>query len=408
MSRFYQKQNVYEAAKERMAFLYDEFDEVIVSISGGKDSSVIYHLAMEVAREKGRLPLNVMWLDQEMEWQATADLCEKMLLNKDVIPYWYQMPIHMTNNANIKERYNHCWSVEEKDKWPRERHPISIKENTYGTYRFNDLFGAIIKKDFAGKKAAYITGVRAEESPARTMGLTHLATYKHITWGKSFGNNLHYSFHPIYDWSYRDVWKYIHENKIEYNPVYDELYRHGANLHDMRVSSLHHEISIRNLLFVQEIEPETWNKIAGRVVGANTIKHLKEKSFRCPSKLPYMFDTWGEYTRHLIKNLVPEKKNREELNRRIESGLKIYKNHIAQEAFFKAIINTVLSADWDYTKLANFESSPNVNLYRAFITKNFKEGIRVDGIHMGLFTDKEAKQFAREVREWKSKQKSEG
>ena len=52
MSRFYQKQNVYEAAKERRAFLYDEFDEVIVSISGGKDSSVIYHLAMEVAREK--------------------------------------------------------------------------------------------------------------------------------------------------------------------------------------------------------------------------------------------------------------------------------------------------------------------------------------------------------------------
>jgi len=71
--KIYSKQTVYEAALDRIRFIFDEFPNVIVGVSGGKDSTVVFQLALIVAREKNRLPLKTMFLDQEAEWQATID-----------------------------------------------------------------------------------------------------------------------------------------------------------------------------------------------------------------------------------------------------------------------------------------------------------------------------------------------
>ena len=75
MSRNYTAQNVFEAALDRIRWVYRECDDVIVSMSGGKDSAVIFELAKLVAAELGRLPLKCFWLDQEAEWLATEDQC---------------------------------------------------------------------------------------------------------------------------------------------------------------------------------------------------------------------------------------------------------------------------------------------------------------------------------------------
>ena len=62
--KFYSKNNVYEEALKRIEFFFDEFEEVIVGFSGGKDSTVTLHLALEVAEKRNRLPLKVLFVDQ--------------------------------------------------------------------------------------------------------------------------------------------------------------------------------------------------------------------------------------------------------------------------------------------------------------------------------------------------------
>ena len=71
--KIYKKTNVYEEALNRVRYLYDEFDEVLVGYSGGKDSTVTLRIAIEVAREKGKLPVKAIFIDQEAEWGAVIE-----------------------------------------------------------------------------------------------------------------------------------------------------------------------------------------------------------------------------------------------------------------------------------------------------------------------------------------------
>lgn len=392
--KIYNEKNVLEAALDRIRFLFDEFEEVVVGVSGGKDSTVTLHLALQVAKEKNRLPLSVMWIDQEAEWQGTVDHCTEIMTMKDVKPYWFQMPMVITNNASSFNRYSYCWRESDKEKWIHPKHPISIKENKYGTDRFHDLFAAIFKVEFKGKKACYLAGVRAEEAPKRFVALTQPAKYKWITWGKRLHNKWQqFTFYPLYDWSYTDIWHYISSNKIKYNRIYDEMYRHGVKYQEMRISNLHHETAIQSLLIVQEIEPKTWNRLADRIDGANTVKHIEYNSFTCPKELPSMFTDWEEYALYLAKHIVQEDKYRDMLYKKIEETKNIYNdNELIRSTYWRAIVNTILSSDWDFTKLRNWEMSPNVYSYRIF------KGGRIEESHIihanPFFTRQQKKKIA--------------
>lgn len=313
------------------------------------------------------MPLRVLFLDQEAEWQGTIDIVERVMTMKDVIPMWYQIPMRITNNASSYAEFNLCWDKDNKDKWIHPQHPVSIKENKYGTDRFHDLFKAIFRVEFAGTKACYVAGMRASELPKRFMCLTGTPSYKWITWENQLDKNLqHYTFYPIYDWETSDVWKAIHDNKWDYNKVYDEYYRYGLSINKMRISNLHHETAVRSLMFIQEIEPATWERVAARISGANSIKHMKDGAFVCPAELPRMFDSWEEYMNHIIENIVLQERHRVQFRKSIDTrrGLQAYAHESIKTAFIKSVINAALSSDWEGLKIKNFIASPGAHGYR--------------------------------------------
>jgi predicted phosphoadenosine phosphosulfate sulfurtransferase len=347
--------NVYAAAIDRINYLYNEFPNIVVGMSGGKDSTTVFELTMRVARERGRLPLTVFFLDQEAEWTATIDYVRRIMHHPDVRPLWMQMPIHLDNAASFTTRFLKCWDPAEEGNWIREKDPISRKENIYGTDRFKELFPAIFNKEYAGQKLAVLAGVRCEESPSRLMGLTNAATYKWITWGMKLGPD-QYTFYPLYDWSYTDIWHAIQSEKWPYNRIYDYQYRYGIPVNQMRVSNLHHETAVRSLFHLQEIDPPLYERLAGRLPGVDTAGKFGADFYA--RKLPFMFKDWCEYRDFLIEKLVADDpkwtKELKALSKKWDDLLD--PAPLDKQRAANAIIQSILCNDYTGTKTNNFRT----------------------------------------------------
>ena len=54
LKQVYMPETVDEASKRRISYIFDEFENIIVSISGRKDSTVLCWLALQEARRRGR------------------------------------------------------------------------------------------------------------------------------------------------------------------------------------------------------------------------------------------------------------------------------------------------------------------------------------------------------------------
>jgi predicted phosphoadenosine phosphosulfate sulfurtransferase len=361
---YYLKEDVYAAAVNRVRWLYDEFDEVVATLSGGKDSTVIFNLCLQVARERGRLPLKTMFIDQEAEWRHTIEYVRAVMGMPEVEPLWFQMPIKIFNAASHETDWLYCWK--EGEKWMREKEQGSIKANIYGTDRFNELFGAILRKDFPGKKVCEVGGIRAEENPKRRLGLTCTETYKGRTWGKILSRTEgKYTFYPIFDWSYTDVWHYIARFNLPYNKIYDFQYAYGLPVNKMRVSNLHHETAIHSLEYAQEFERDTWNKLVERLEGANSVKHLRDESMKCPTELPSMFSSWREYRDYLLEKMVQETHRNAMKKRFLRMDVR-YEGMRSRRLMYKAQITSILVNDYYMTKIDNFERRPDVMVWRKF------------------------------------------
>tara|TARA_B100000212_G_scaffold340195_1_gene320187 strand:- start:313 stop:1476 length:1164 start_codon:yes stop_codon:yes gene_type:complete len=361
--KIFLRENVWEIAIQRINRIFDEFDNVVISTSGGKDSTVIMGLALMVAEQRGRLPLKMMFLDQEAEYRMTIEYMRKAMADPRVEPIWVQCPIKLFNATSMEEPWLMCWS--EGDEWMRPKEKISIKENVFGTDRFHDIFDKIIDYYFPDEPACYLAGVRAEESPTRLAGLTHGQTYKEITWGKQLNvKKGHYTFYPLYDWCLSDVWKAIHSNGWDYCKIYDELYRYGIPPHKMRVSNLHHETAVHSLFFLHEIESDTWDALAKRLGGVNQAKHMKKREMFSVNNLPWMFQSWKEYRDYLTVNLITIPKNVAIFQKQWAKMDEIYDEMNFPEDLYKRQIRSLLVNDWEFVKIAGFLQSPPMITYR--------------------------------------------
>ena len=316
--RVYADFDVYEAARRRIHWSYDNCDRVVCSWSGGKDSTVAMGIALEVARERGELPLTVYWMDCEAEWMSVANMAERVRANPDIDFRWYQLPLQLFDASGIQEiAFMNAWDPEAQSEWMRPRAYGAITENVYGKDRFMDLVAAVPEKDFTNdgtESVAMLSGIRANESATRSQsvwGSYHMLHCLLETFGVPVPEYLPsnkgavYPISPIIDWNHTDVWKAIHAKGWEYCEIYDKMYQAGIPVREMRVSSLIHVNSLlsRTTKILAELEPETWEALVRRAPSMNDIKHLRRDDSYAVRNLPPAYRTWKEYRDDLLQRL---------------------------------------------------------------------------------------------------------
>ena len=308
----YDSRTVLEAARQRVARVFDAFEEVIVAISGGKDSTVLAHLVCEEARRRSRR-VGLFFLDEEVVYDSTV---EQVAYLMDMYPentkrWWLQVPFFLTNASSAVENQLVAWEPGRHSAWMRPKRADSIKARPWATETETvrnktkgfGYYDAIDCFERMFTNTALLVGLRAAgESPHRWRAVTRNTVQcggERVYWGSPRGANV--ALYPIYDWLASDVWRYIHDAGLRYSRVYDWMFRKGYSSTEMRVSSLIHERSFRAIRDLPEFEPKTYERLLKRIKGMALVQETGHdaKLFAC-KKLPQNFVSWRTYRDHLL------------------------------------------------------------------------------------------------------------
>ena len=270
----YQSVNVLTAARERIAFIFDNFEKVYVSFSGGKDSSVTLHLVMAEAIKRNRR-VGVLIIDLEAQYTATIDHIHTVIeLYHDYIDlHWACVPLLLRNAVTNFEPRWMCWDPSKQDIWVR---PLPAEAETEYPWfvsgmefeEFIVLWGVWYAQ---GARTAGFIGIRADESlnRFRTIAVFDKETFEGRRYTTHIEEQL-YNVYPIYDWKTEDIWrfhaKYPH---LPHNSIYDQMHRAGVKLSQQRLCQPYGDDQRKGLWLYHILEPQTWYKLIARVNGAN-------------------------------------------------------------------------------------------------------------------------------------------
>lgn len=269
--------NVFDAALTRIDWVFDSFNQVCLSFSGGKDSAVLFHLVASVARRK-KQKFSVLFIDWEAQYSLTIDYIQVLKeMYHDVISqfYWVALPLKTVNSVSQFQTEWIAW--EPGQDWVRQPPKDAITDYDYFPfYRYAMTFEEFIPEFStwlaAGKSLASLIGIRTSESLNRYLGLTSRTKTrfaKDKPWTTVSNDGLNSVCYPIYDWQVRDIWIFNTRTKLPYNPLYDLMHRAGVPLRSMRVCEPFGPEQRLGLWLFHIIEPETWEKMCLRVNGAH-------------------------------------------------------------------------------------------------------------------------------------------
>ena len=265
--RQWSERSVLDESLERMRHLFDRFDKVVVSFSGGKDSTVCLNLALQVARERGRLPLDVYTFDEEAIHPETVDYIARVATLPEVRFRWYCLPILHRNACSRRQPYWHPWSPSERHLWVRELPPGAITSAPWFKLGMTMPDCAPFVYGPEHGTVADVRGIRAQES-IRRLRLVSMKVEDNWIAGARNGHN--FSVSPIYDWATEDVWMAPKLFGWDYNRTYDVFDKAGVSLHAQRVCPPYGEEPLGGLHQYAECWPDLWHRMIARVPGAAT------------------------------------------------------------------------------------------------------------------------------------------
>lgn len=324
MVREYLGQNVYDAFQDRIKFIFEEFDNIYVSFSGGKDSGLLLNLVLDYQQKHAPWKrIGVFHQDFEAQYTVTSEYVERTFerIKDDVEPYWVCLPMATRTALSSYQMYWYPWDDKKEELWvrkmPKKAYVVNMENNPITTYRYRmhqeDLarqFGRWYRISHGNAKTVCLLGIRADESLQRYSGfLNKKFGYKEECWiTKQFKDV--WCASPLYDWTTRDVWHANYLFDYDYNHLYDLYYMAGLKISQMRVASPFNDYSKDSLNLYRVIDPEIWVKLVGRVKGANfgaiygRSKAMGYRNITLPEG-----HTWKSYTMFLLDTLPVRLRN---------------------------------------------------------------------------------------------------
>ena len=289
MAKKYLEKNVLEAAIERLEIIFQNFDNIYFSVSGGKDSSVMVQLANQVAKRLNR-KFDVLYIDLEAQYRYTIEHIEELKQLSQIRNFYHiALPIALRNAVSVLQPKWICWEEESKSLWVRSmpEDSINIKNCPFPWFKKGEEFEEFIlqfaswyQEKYQGKVACGI-GIRTDESLNRFRTIAFQGkkqTFEGYHWTTKLKiNEKHidvYNFYPIYDWAAEDIWGAVGRLDLKFNYIYELMYKNGLTIYEQRLCQPYGDDQKDGLNQFKALEYDTWSKVLNRVNRCEFWKYL--------------------------------------------------------------------------------------------------------------------------------------
>lgn len=307
-------QNVLQAALERIHWSFANFDRICISFSGGKDSTVMFHLAAKVARQLQR-KISVLFIDWEAQFSHTISTIEAMREQyKDVVDhfYWVALPLTTTNSVSQFQPEWVCW--QEGVSWVRQPPADAITDTAFFPFyrpamSFEEFVCEFSEWFSASHPAAIMIGIRADESYNRFLSIASNKKMRFADdkpWTTATPQGHAYNMYPLYDWKTADIWTWFSQTGETCNQLYSLMYQAGVPMRYMRVCEPFGQDQRQGLWLYHVLEPERWALMCERVSGANSgcLYASKTGDFYARRQINKPLHlTWREYAFALLDSM---------------------------------------------------------------------------------------------------------
>lgn len=353
------EEDVLTLARRRVREAFALFDTCMVSFSGGKDSTVVLNLAIEAARELGRLPVSVVFYDEEAIPFETEDYVRRCIARHagEIEIIWLCIPIRHRNACTRKSPYWFPWAPEDEAKWVRPLPPEAVTTlegfptEPADRLTMPDSVGLLFKPPGKYGRVGMLMGIRSQESITRARAVL-MSSRDSRPWIRAWEDGtatrgVIFKVYPIYDWRTEDVWTAPDEFGWDYNRAYDVMELAGLSHMEQRCAPPYGEEPMKGLWTYQVCFPNIWDKMSSRVPGAATAARYSRTELYSfgsrPQRPPGM--TWPEFIRHWIDKHPAE--YRGEIAKRVRDWIDVHFSKTAEPIAARAS-HPVTGMSWEF------------------------------------------------------------